>query len=178
MATERLAVRGRRPDTAVVETRPEEDAEREPVLRHQHIARQQPSPGRAEIGLIGRPGGVDHSAERRPRLRREAQIPRRVGRPRIGDRRRQDDFGIDIDTGFAAAEEADIVLENAQLQRAIGNILRPTRGGKRQHGDNGRLDSNNVGQSSPIGSSSPEMPFVIHHLLLLTVLHGSAVYTH
>src|SRR4051812_5979076 len=52
MTAERLAVRSRRPDPSVVETRPEKDAEREPVLRHQQIARQQPGPGRAEIGLV------------------------------------------------------------------------------------------------------------------------------
>src|SRR5579864_3731088 len=107
-------------DVAIVKAGPKEKPQDDAIVGLQHIPGQLPRPGSAEIRLIGKARGIDLAAERRAWLRHPPEIPWQTGGPRIGERRLQDDLGIEIDAVFLAAEELHVVGEDPELQLAVG----------------------------------------------------------
>src|ERR1041384_5802679 len=123
VGAEALAVRSTGPELAIIEARPEEDAEGEAVIRQQDVADQLPCPGRAEIILIGVFAGIELGAERAARLQRPSDVGGEAGDPGIADRRREDHLGIDVDPVLLATGETHIVRQAAELQLAVGQVL-------------------------------------------------------
>src|SRR5690348_2687574 len=90
VGAETLEIRLRGREMAVVEARPPEDAEGDAVIRLQDVAAELPTPGGAEIILVGVAPAVEFAAEGRARLHHPAEISRNGGRPGIAEGRLKD----------------------------------------------------------------------------------------
>ena len=113
VGAKRLAIGSGRAHVAVVEAGAEIQVQGQAVGVGQHVLAERNRPGQSRIDLIGRAGGVEIAAQKRPRPGDPGQpVPQEVA-PILRKRRGEQQLGADIRAGLSSAGKPDIVFQNA-----------------------------------------------------------------